>query len=135
MSHAKKMALNQGFWRPSSFLYYLVFFKQLEYKFNRKFDELYKEFTDLNTFSLDQFKLIAGFKDIQEKFFSLWAITIVNDFRTMIYFGILTSYAKRVLKEPDKFLSSVVSIKNQPRSLLPLNELEKISLKIVHEGK
>src|SRR3990170_3010343 len=97
------------------FIYYLFYFKKLENKFNRKFDELYKEFVDLNISSLDQFKLIARFKNIQEKFFSLWAITIVNDFRTMIYFGVLNVYAKRVLKEPDEFLSSVVSIKNQDR--------------------
>lgn len=117
------------------FLYLLLFFKRSEDEFDRKFDFLYKDFTKLKLSELSQFQLISQFKATQEKFFSLWAITIVNDFRTMIYFGLLNECAKKMLNNPDKYISSVVSIKNQPRSILPLHELKELKDFIKNDKK
>lgn len=112
----------------SKFFGSIIFIGSLYKKFDKEFRENYKIYKSVNLEKLDNFKLVAAFEKLQTRFFSSWAYTIVNDFRVMIYYGILTKFVRKHFPDsPNKTLSSIYGIKNKPESIKPLKELIKIA--------
>jgi rifampicin phosphotransferase len=138
-SEVSSQGIFQGIWENKKvsikFIYHILFFSPLSKKFNKNFRKLYRNYLLTLKKSGDNFRLISEFENASERFFDLWAITIVNDFRTMIFFGMLAKLANKKLKDPNMFLTSVVDPDNMPRSLLPIKELDKLSQTIKSNGE
>lgn len=106
----------------------IIFIKPLYQKFDKEFSKNYQVYKSFNLKKLDNFELVAAFEKLQTNFFSTWAYTIVNDFRVMIYYGILTKFIKKHFpKNSNERLSSIYGIKNKPESIKPLKKLIKIA--------
>ena len=104
------------------------------YRLFHKFDKGYKKnvtaFSELDFSILDSYTLIQKFERFKHTFFSLWAYTIVNDFRVMVFFGILTKLAKKWLPEPDDYLHSIITADSLPESIKPLQLLNNLAQEI-----
>ena len=106
----------------------IIFINPLYKKFDQEFKKNYKSYSSTSLKRLDNFALVSKFEDLQKRFFSSWAYTIVNDFRVMIYYGILTKFInKHFPKDSNKILNSIYGIKNKPDSIKPLKELIEIA--------
>ena len=110
------------------FLCSIIFIGPLYKNFDKEFRENYDIYKSMDLKKLDNFKLVAAFEKLQNRFFSAWTYTIVNDFRVMIYYGMLTQFVKKHFpNSSNQTLSSVYGIKNKPESIKPLKELIKIA--------
>ena len=110
------------------FLKRIVFIKESYRKFDIGYGNAVGEAKNINVKELNNFEIVSKFKDLQEKFFDVWAYTIVNDFRVMVYYGVLTKYInKRIPNEFRSDLENLVGGKLKPYSIKPLNELIKIA--------
>ena len=97
----------------------------LDRKFNRVFRKLYADFRSKNKLELSEESLIDIYERTRDTFFSVWAYTIVNDFRVMIYFGILSKLVNRYAAgEGLRYLSH---LKLRPESAKPLGDLLRIA--------
>lgn len=102
----------------------IIFITPLYKKFEKEFRETYQSYQLVNLKKLNNFEIVSKFEELQNKFFSTWAYTIVNDFRVMIYYGILTKFIKaHFSEESDRLLSLIYGIKNKPDSIRPLKRL------------
>lgn len=113
----------------------ILFIKPLYNKFEREYRENYKSYQSINLKELDNYEIMAAFESLQKKFFSNWAYTIVNDFRVMIYYGVLTKFVNRHFpNSANEIHSSIYGIKNKPDSIKPLKELIKTA-KLIKSSK
>lgn len=113
-----------------SFIISLVFFPFLHAKFQQTFKVLYEKYKQIDITRLSNKELILQFENIQDRFFALWSITIINDFKVMIFFGILSKYISR-FKDSERLIQDIYSVKNMPRSVIPLKQI----IRIVHNIK
>lgn len=97
--------------------------------FEDGFRKLYEKFRRAKIGTLQDEPLMELFEQTCASFFSLWAYTIVNDFRVMIYFGMLTKYLARIEGGYDS-LKYLADIKNSPGSMRPIRMIAWIALKI-----
>ena len=112
----------------------LVFFRPLNAYFERTFRKLSRDFKKVSLSSLNNFELVSLFESTEKKFFSLWSITIINDFKVMIFFGLFKKIADKHKNESKEVLRDLYSLKNQPRSILPLKEIVNLA-KIIRGNK
>lgn len=113
----------------------ILFIKPLYKKFEKEYFKNYKSYQSINLKKLDNFEIVAAFENLQNKFFPNWAYTIVNDFRVMIYYGILTKFVNRSFpNNANEILSSIYGIRNKPESVKPLKKLVKIA-KLIKSSK
>jgi len=103
---------------------YIIYTKPLYRKFDNVFNDHYAFFKSLNIKKLDNFDLVFAFEQLQTKFFSTWSYTIVNDFKVMVFYGVLTNFInKHFPKESNEKLISIYGVKNKPESIKPLRKL------------
>lgn len=106
----------------------IVFIEPLYREFEREYRKNYKSYLSINFRKLNNFEIVSTFEDLQTKFFPNWAYTIVNDFKVMIYYGILTKFVNRYFPDRrDEILSSIYGVKNKPDSIKPLKKLVEIA--------
>lgn len=121
----------EGYYILAKFIWSILFFKKILLRqFDNKFDVLYSEFQELKLTELTHIDLINQFNKTEKQFFKIWAHTIFNDFKVMIFYGILKKYSQKFGEESENILRDVYSLKNQPRSILPLQEIIQLSLQI-----
>lgn len=113
------------------FIVCLILFRFYHRKFVQKFHKINKKYESIAISKLDYFKLVALFENIESDFFSIWPITIVNDFKVMIFLGLLSKFSKKFGdNESAKIMKSVYSLKNQPHSVIPLQSIIDLALVI-----
>src|SRR4030066_1718549 len=112
------------------FVYLLFSFGSLHNKFEKEFRKLFQKYTNYTLSNLDNFTLTAFFEYLQDNFFSIWSITIVNDFRVMIYFGLLNKFTERFKEEKEDILRDIYSAKKQPESITLINRIIDLAYKI-----
>jgi pyruvate,water dikinase len=104
-------------------IYKLIFFGRLHRKFEEKYAFISKSFSGIEFSHLSTFEVISIFETIEKRYLDIWPITVINDFRVMILFGLLK---KRAFKYPNlqgEILRGIFDLKNQPRSMLPIKEI------------
>lgn len=112
------------------FVYLLFFSGSLHNKFEKEFQKLHQKYTSHKLSNLDNFALTSLFEYLQDNFFSIWSITIVNDFKVMIFFGLLNKLAEKFKNEKDDILRDIYSAKKQPGSITLINRIIDIAYKI-----
>ena len=110
-----------------NFLFLIFTFDSFHKKFEKDFLNLHTKYTDHKLSGLDNFELTALFRYLQDRFFSIWSITIVNDFKVMIFFGLLNKFAERFRGEKDDILRDIYSAKRQPGSISIINRIIRIA--------
>ena len=105
----------------------LLFFGRLHKYFESQFSKISLNFYKKRLPLLNNFELVDLFQTTERKFFNIWAITIINDFKVMIFFGLLSKYAEKFKGKSQEIMKGMYSLKNQPRSVLPLKEIFKIT--------
>lgn len=104
--------------------YSIQFIRGLYRQFEEKYNFYLMEYKKVNIHALNNFGLVTFFERLQTQFFSLWSIPIVNDFRVMIYFGLLTKFIEKNMPEDaGTIICSIYGLKHKPESLNPLLEL------------
>ncbi len=105
----------------------------LHKRFENSFARLYNGFRSAEIRKLDDEALIGIYEKTAANFFRLWAYTIVNDFRVMIYYGLLS---KMVAGGEDAAVTQFLShIRLRPESVGPIRQIIRMSIAICrHEG-
>lgn len=104
-------------------LYYMLFPSVIYKTFDKKFELALKSYDEKDLKRLSSFEVLNQYEIIQKKFFSLWSYTILNDFRVMIFYGILTVFSKKYLKNGEEFLTHLTDDIETPHSVDVLNLL------------
>ncbi len=104
-----------------------IFFPLLHQVFEFKSRKLFRQFQNIHLETMSQEKLGETFDTFQSKFFSVWAITIVNDFRLMSLYGILTKMVHAWTDNPAYFLQQLKNSKHPPVSVRVLQDALQIS--------
>ena len=64
---------------------------------------------------IDQ-ELIGWFRVLEDRFLSVWAIPIINDFRLMVSYGMLVQASRLWVSDPDEVLRRLSTYKSMPIS-------------------
>jgi rifampicin phosphotransferase len=102
-------------------------------KHYKAFDVGYKSgfdyYKSLELGKLSNAQLVIELENIKRYFFSVWAHTIVNDFRVMVFFGLYSkSLAKQSSKDSDYIATHVYGINSKPESIVLLRNIIEIAL-------
>jgi pyruvate,water dikinase len=124
---AVKISLTRSLYIILKFSLSLIFFGNLHRIFEKKYRLLFRKFKVNKLPDLDNFSLVNLFRILENDFFSIWAITIINDFRVMIFYGLLKSVAESHPGAASEIYRNIYNLKNQPRSILPLSQIYKIT--------
>lgn len=100
-----------------NFIFKIMAYGSLHRKFLKCFNNLYHKFSSQNLKKLDNLELANLFDYLQNNFFSIWAITIINDFRVMVFFGLLNKFAEHISGDKETLLREVYDAKKHPRSV------------------
>lgn len=110
-----------------NFFVSLIFFRNLHNVFEKKFLQISQDFKKKDLKMLNNFEIVNLFENMEKRFFNIWAITIINDFKVMIFYGLLSKLASKNESGQDEIMKNLYSLKNQPRSILPLKEIVKLT--------
>lgn len=115
------------------FIFYILFPYHKARQFIREFDRLYSAYQPQQWFAESTVVLLYRFEQLRDRFFFLWANTIINDFHVMVFWGLLVSLAHRTYQLPERYLNSVVNQDMFPDSIAPLNALNLLSVRIAQQ--
>jgi len=112
-----------------SFIWYMLFPFRAFSLFRRNFSKSYSEYQLSRSSKTQQalFQKIYAFEKMRDSFFSLWSYTIINDFRVMISFGLLSVLAEKSIDKPQEYLNSLITVGSTPESMEPLLELQRLA--------
>lgn len=121
-----------GLWRNKSIvlrlMYHILFIKKMYTKFSTKYASLTESFKTSDWKNYENVKLVNYYFSLQNNFFSIWAYTIVNDFKVMIFFGVLTEFIKKHFPDnQNHILNSIYGLRQKPESVAPLLGLIEIA--------
>lgn len=114
----------------TKFVYKLMFPKRSFYKFDENYSKLFALYNSFDKKKMKLTDILDNFDQIQKKFFDIWAYTIINDFRVMISFGILTKLSKKWIQKSDEYLSSLFDDKLYPFSYEPIKKLYEMAMMV-----
>lgn len=112
-----------------SFIWYMLFPFRAFSLFRKKFSDSYNEYQLSRSNKTQQalFQKIYAFEKMRDSFFSLWSYTIINDFRVMVSFGLLSALAEKSIKKPREYLNSLIKSGSTPESMEPLLALQRLA--------
>ncbi len=96
--------------------------------FERRYRTLMDSYASYDKPSMSLWAILEAFERLSGAFFSVWGITILNDFRLMVFYGLLTRMAERwIPEEKDRYLNSIISARSHPESIAPIKMLYRIA--------
>ena len=109
-------------------MYHILFIERAYDTFNTNYASLTESFKSSDWKKYDNTKLVEYYFNLQKSFFSIWAYTIVNDFKVMIFFGMLSEFVKKhFADDQNRILNSIYGLKQKPESVAPLLGLIEIA--------
>jgi len=110
------------------FGYKLLFPKKLNLAFMEKFETKYSRHKNINLSSLTASGLCDYYTKHTEIFLDDWKIPVLNDFRLMIFHGILKKIIFANVKEnPQLYLNDIISNFSDTSDLQIINEMKELS--------
>lgn len=96
-------------------------------KFNKEFDKTYDLYQKYRTnlSSMSAKKLLAKYQTIHSRIFSFWHLAIANDFRVMIFHGLLKHWWTDI-SDNNHELHAILTNKMNLKSAIPLQDLKKL---------
>ena len=92
------------------FSYKLLFYKKDSQKFIKTFDKNFKKFQKTNFAKLNISEIAESYKNLEKHFLGKWKIPILNDFRLMIFHGLLSKTITKITSNKNqKFINSLIS--------------------------
>ncbi|OQX51053.1 hypothetical protein B5M47_02035 [candidate division CPR3 bacterium 4484_211] len=120
----------RDFWNNRKILFKLIksilLINSLHKRFDQEFYTIYQKYKREKLSELDNFQLVSLFKRLEREFFPLWGITIVNDFKVMVYLGLLTEFSQKHTVNSQEILKTTSDIEKIPQSIAPLKSLKDI---------
>lgn len=112
----------------------LLFIGPYYRKFDEEFSRHLANYNAADPRSLDVVAFTDFFRKLQQKFFTTWRYTILNDFRVMIYYGLFSKIVKRYLPSHENaILTSLYGVHSKPESVVLLKALIAIAYEITSD--
>lgn len=106
--------------------------KKIYYLFESKYEQLINDNEKIDKQKLTNFNLVNTHKTIEDKFFALWGYTIINDFRLMIFNGLLNKFLDKKTSNKDRIIGEILNNAGNLYSIKPMQEIEKLAQYIQH---
>ncbi len=113
----------------------LLFYKKDAATFLDNFNNDFAKHKNLHLSSLTALKLTEHYHSLEKHFLDKWKIPILNDFRLMIFHGLLDKLLKQLSPSKQKhYLNTLISDFKKDDALAVINSLRKLT-KQIHQNK
>jgi len=118
------------------FSYKLIFYKKDAQKFIKNFDKDFQKHKDLELQKFTPTEIVEHYKELEEHFLDKWKVPILNDFRLMIFHGILDKIiSKSITSNNQDYLNILISNFKRSDELKVIEEISFLSEKIKESQK
>jgi pyruvate,water dikinase len=112
------------------FTFLSLIFPILRREFDKKSSVLFSSGGTANLSKMANAELIHWFNVLEDRFLSVWAIPIINDFRLMVSYGILVQVARSWVSDSTEIVRYLSIQKTAPISVIILRDSQYIAEKI-----
>ncbi|MDO9399340.1 MAG: PEP/pyruvate-binding domain-containing protein [bacterium] len=114
-----------------NFIQKLLFYKKINRRFILNFENKYNKHKTINLNLWNGNKIIEYFKFSEKNYFDDWKIPILNDFRVMIFHGILKKIIFSNIKiDPQFYLNEIISNFYKKDDLQLISEVQELATEI-----